>query len=253
MYTRNYVQEGGAIQLGKSDVSREDEKAGGALVKWTDSEDIGIALFEKFPGDRPADGAVYRPAREGDGARRLRRRPEDLERAEARGYPDGLVRRMEGKPVGVERSSQPTCPTGGSAQRRCFCSAWHRPPGRLPSPQRLGVRGSAEARRQPSRRRPSTSAACRSTCRRIQRQLPAVDRPRRTATACNLRYIVDVYGQAPRIELFTNGTTSLTGPAPYGAPTHSEMLEIITPQEHRAPAADFGNLFRWLADKAKDK
>ena len=28
LYTRNYVQEGGAIQLGKSDVDREDEKAG---------------------------------------------------------------------------------------------------------------------------------------------------------------------------------------------------------------------------------
>ena len=28
LYTRNYVQEGGDIQLGKSNVSREDEKAG---------------------------------------------------------------------------------------------------------------------------------------------------------------------------------------------------------------------------------
>ena len=28
LYTRNYVQEGGAIQLGKSDANREDEKAG---------------------------------------------------------------------------------------------------------------------------------------------------------------------------------------------------------------------------------
>jgi ferredoxin, 2Fe-2S len=28
LYTRNYVQEGGAIQLGKSDAEREDEKAG---------------------------------------------------------------------------------------------------------------------------------------------------------------------------------------------------------------------------------
>jgi len=27
----------------------------------------------------------------------------------------------------------------------------------------------------------------------------------------------------------------------------------MTPQEFRAPAADFGSLFRWLADKSKDK
>jgi hypothetical protein len=39
---------------------------------------------------------------------------------------------------------------------------------------------------------------------------------------------------------------------PYGAPTHREMLDMITPQEHRAPAADFGNLLRWLSGQ-KDK
>ena len=51
MYTRNYVQEGGAIQLGKSDAQgRED---GGSAMKWTDSEDIGIALFEQFPAVDP--------------------------------------------------------------------------------------------------------------------------------------------------------------------------------------------------------
>ena len=51
MYTRNYVQEGGGIQLGKSD--REAEGRGGRAVKWTDAEDIGIALVEKFPGVDP--------------------------------------------------------------------------------------------------------------------------------------------------------------------------------------------------------
>ena len=48
MYTRNYVQEGGGIQLGKSD-TQGTEGAGGQAVKWTDAEDIGIALAEKFP------------------------------------------------------------------------------------------------------------------------------------------------------------------------------------------------------------
>ena len=67
----------------------------------------------------------------------------------------------------------------------------------------------------------------------------------------NLRYMIDVYGMAPRIELFTTRDNLLYGPAPYGAPTHSDILQMITPQEHRAPAADFGALFRWLADKGK--
>ena len=68
-----------------------------------------------------------------------------------------------------------------------------------------------------------------------------------------LRYVVDVFGQSPRIELFGGTENALTGPAPYGAPTHQDMLQIMTPQEFSAPAANFGNLFRWLADRAKSK
>jgi hypothetical protein len=69
----------------------------------------------------------------------------------------------------------------------------------------------------------------------------------------NLRYFIDVYAQAPEIVLFTKEDNLLAGPVPYGAPTHREMIEMVTPREYRAPAADFGNLFRWLAGKAKDK
>jgi hypothetical protein len=87
---------------------------------------------------------------------------------------------------------------------------------------------------------------------RIQRQLRQ-STVRDESQGLRLRYIVDVYGQAPRIELFPNRDYSLTGPAPYGGPTHNDLLQIITPQEYRAPAANFGNLFRWLSDKAKDR
>ena len=67
----------------------------------------------------------------------------------------------------------------------------------------------------------------------------------------NLRYFVDVYAKAPNIVLFTKEDNLLYGPVPYGGPTHREMLEMITPQEHRAPAADIGNLFRWLSGNKK--
>ena len=87
---------------------------------------------------------------------------------------------------------------------------------------------------------------------RIQRQLRQ-STVRDESEGLRLRYVVDVFGQAPRIELFGNRDFSLTGPAPYGGPTHQDMLQIMTPQEFSAPAANFGNLFRWLADKAKDK
>ena len=85
---------------------------------------------------------------------------------------------------------------------------------------------------------------------RIQRQLNQ-STVRDESDGLRLRYVVDVFGQAPRIELFGNRDFSLTGPAPYGGPTHQDMLQIMTPQEFSAPAANFGNLFRWLSDKAK--
>jgi hypothetical protein len=66
----------------------------------------------------------------------------------------------------------------------------------------------------------------------------------------HIRYTVDVYGQAPRIELF-NKQDNLGGPAPYGAPTHQEMINHVTPQEYRAPYADIGSLIRWLNDRSK--
>lgn len=85
---------------------------------------------------------------------------------------------------------------------------------------------------------------------RIQRQLQQ-STVRDESDGLRIRYVVDVFGQAPRIELFGGLENALTGPAPYGAPTHQDMLQIMTPQEFSAPAANFGNLFRWLADKAK--
>lgn len=86
---------------------------------------------------------------------------------------------------------------------------------------------------------------------RIRRELARAT-VREERHGLNLRYIVDVFGQAPAIDLFSSPTDPnfWTGPAPYGAPTHRDMLYMITPQEHRAPAADFGALFRWLADKS---
>jgi hypothetical protein len=87
---------------------------------------------------------------------------------------------------------------------------------------------------------------------RIQRQLQQTS-VREERDGLNLRYVVDVFGRAPQIELFTKEENLKDGPVPYGAPTHRQMIEQITPQEYRAPAADFGALFRWLADKAKDK
>jgi hypothetical protein len=67
----------------------------------------------------------------------------------------------------------------------------------------------------------------------------------------NLRYVIDVYGQAPPIVLYNPEFDLVHGPVPNSAPTHKEMIEHVTPIEYRAPAADLSALLRWLADRSK--
>jgi hypothetical protein len=67
----------------------------------------------------------------------------------------------------------------------------------------------------------------------------------------NLRYVIDVYGQAPPILLYETDFDEVHGPVPNSAPTHKEMIQHVTPIEYRAPAADLGALLRWLADRSQ--
>jgi hypothetical protein len=85
---------------------------------------------------------------------------------------------------------------------------------------------------------------------RIQRGLQR-SAERQDYDGLNLRYYVSVYAPAPPIKLFTPLDNLLYGPAPYGGPTHREMMDVITPREFRAPAADFSGIARWFANKAK--
>jgi hypothetical protein len=85
---------------------------------------------------------------------------------------------------------------------------------------------------------------------RIQRGLRK-SAERQDYDGLNLRYYVNVYAPAPSIQLFTERDNLAYGPAPYGGPTHRDMMNVMTPQEYRAPAADFSGLARWLANKAK--
>ena len=82
--------------------------------------------------------------------------------------------------------------------------------------------------------------------RELQRQADSEERD-----GLNLRYNLHVYGVAPRLQLFAEDEDLTTGPVPWGAPTHREMIEHVTPQEFRAPFADFSALFRWLADRQR--
>lgn len=84
---------------------------------------------------------------------------------------------------------------------------------------------------------------------RIQKELQVEVREERDGL--NLRYHLRIFGQAPPLTFFTPEDNLATGPVPYGAPTHQEILDHITPREFRSPVMDFSNLIRWLADRAK--
>lgn len=71
---------------------------------------------------------------------------------------------------------------------------------------------------------------------RIQRKLRQAA-VREERDGLNLKYMVDVFGQAPPIQYFALREDLRNGPVPYGAPTHRQMVDAVTPQEYRAPAA----------------
>jgi hypothetical protein len=87
---------------------------------------------------------------------------------------------------------------------------------------------------------------------RVQRQLQrTIEREQLNGTT--LRYNIDVFARSPRIELFAPDVDLQFGPVPFSAPTHQDMLNIVTPQEFRSPVMDFSNLLRWLQNRSRDR
>ena len=87
---------------------------------------------------------------------------------------------------------------------------------------------------------------------RIRRELNQAITVTEEQDGLNLRYQIEVFGRAPEIQLFTAEDNLKNGPVPYGAPTHQEIINHITPPEFRSPVMDFNSLFRWLAEKTKN-
>lgn len=67
-----------------------------------------------------------------------------------------------------------------------------------------------------------------------------------------LRYTIDVFAPAPRIQLFQPDDNLLFGAPRFAVPTHQQMMDVVTPQEFRSPVMDFANLMRWLQIVNKD-
>lgn len=85
---------------------------------------------------------------------------------------------------------------------------------------------------------------------RIQRKL--AQQPSSSRQGLKLDYYVEVVGKAPKIDIFGEFDVK-KGPVPFGGMTHRDFLDLVTPQEFRAPAMDFGALFKWLSEKLDKK
>ncbi len=83
---------------------------------------------------------------------------------------------------------------------------------------------------------------------RVERQLKRSSE-REEVDGLRLRFSVEVYARAPRVELFAPDEDLQHGPVPFSAPTHQEFLQHVTPREFSSPAMNFAALLRLLMQK----
>jgi len=94
---------------------------------------------------------------------------------------------------------------------------------------------------------------------RIKRELRMLP-PSTVKTPLKLEYYVEVQGLLPPIPIFKPGELT-TGPVPYGAPTHSDMLDHVTPLAFKSPAIPVSGilmmgvqmLVQWEANRAREE
>jgi hypothetical protein len=84
---------------------------------------------------------------------------------------------------------------------------------------------------------------------RIKRQLAQVDEIESTDSPLRLRFTVQVIGTAPKIDLLEG--FKLSG-GTYGAPTHQEFLDVVTPQAYKSPVVPISGLMVLAAQKLAD-
>lgn len=84
---------------------------------------------------------------------------------------------------------------------------------------------------------------------RIQKGLRL--QPESTTTipgALRLQFQVQVYGQAPRIDVL-KGVDLFNGQVPGSAPSHNQMIEFWTPAIYRQPGLPISTLAYWAAEQ----
>ncbi len=84
---------------------------------------------------------------------------------------------------------------------------------------------------------------------RIQKGLRMTEStPERSTSPLRLSFQIQVYGQAPKIDLLKD-VDLLSGAVPGTPPTHREVIEFLTPQIYRTPALPISALMGWAAQQ----
>jgi len=84
---------------------------------------------------------------------------------------------------------------------------------------------------------------------RIQLAVPATK-----TSGLKIQETIEVVGVAPKIELWNPETAKLaTGPVPWGAPTHRDFIDLVTPKEFKTYPMDLNALVQWLMQHVADK
>ena len=94
---------------------------------------------------------------------------------------------------------------------------------------------------------------------RIKRGLRMLP-PSASRAPLKLEYYVEVRGLAPPIPIFRPGELA-TGPVPYGAPTHWDMMNHVTPEAFKAGTVPVSSLaimglaklIQWEAQRAREE
>lgn len=94
---------------------------------------------------------------------------------------------------------------------------------------------------------------------RIKRELRILP-PSTAKTPLKLEYYVEVQALMPAIPLFKPGELT-TGPVPYGAPTHRDMMDHVTPEAFKAGTVPISSLaimgivklLQWEAQRAREE
>ena len=88
---------------------------------------------------------------------------------------------------------------------------------------------------------------------RIQRGLRLAEtREKSSVDGLRLDFSIQVYGQAPRIEVL-KGVDLFGGHVPGTAPSHSQMIEFWTPPIYRTPGLPISALAFWAANQIWQK